>query len=110
MRGIARCLVMLAVAGHIGVTTAEAVAATGYGTAAWGGAGDGLLQLAQSTGGGGDGGGTGSSSGSGATGGHGGGSNPSQIFGSTSTASGACATELQLPDASAYPDAVEGLA
>ena len=106
MRGIVRCLVMLAVAGHIGLTTAEAFAAPGYGTAAWGGASDGLLQLAQSTGGNGDG-----APGPGpGTGGHGGGSNPAQIFVSTSTASGACATELQLPDASAYPDAVEGLA
>src|SRR3982751_3900466 len=112
MKEIARCLVILAVTGHIGLTTAEAFAATGYGTAAWSGAGDGLLQLAQSTGGGSTG-GEGSSpspGGQGPAAGPGHGNNGPTVFGETSSVSGACAAGLQLPDASAYPDAVEGLA
>ena len=113
MNAIVRSFVVLAVAGHVGLSFAD-VRAAASGAVAAGGAAHfaradvGLMRLAQATGG--DGGATGG----GATGGggHGGGapfSNPA-YGGQSTTANGACATGLQLSDPDAFASPLAGLA
>ncbi len=115
MNVLSRSLVLLAIAGHVGLPAAYAnTGASASGAAAQANragaserVGLDLLQLAQSTGG--DGGSTGG--GVGAAGGHGGGGGyaiPS--FGAPSAATaGACSAGLLLPDPDAYKTPIEGL-
>jgi hypothetical protein len=117
MNVLSRSLVLLAIAGHMGLPAAYAntgasasgAAAQANRTGASANAGLDLLQLAQSTGG--DGGSTGGAGGVGAAGGHGGGGGfamPSYGAPSAATA-GACSAGLLLPDPDAYKTPVEGL-